>query len=139
MATEPGAKMPPDLVQTLVEIKSGLATLSARIEATETDYKRLSEVQRDLSAKMEKGFSDIGQQISAHDKTPWGVIFSGFSITLAIAVAIGSLALSPLRERDVMLDAAIHEQRSDMKRLPSEAEIDAKIRAAIAEARLSGK
>ena len=139
MAARPATKPEADLVATLVEIKSGLATMSARIEATETDYQRLSEVQRDLATKMERGFADIGRQISARDKTPWPVIFSGFGVTLALAVAIGSLALSPLRDKDAALAEDLHAVRAAAEKLPSREEIDAKIRAMVAKARLSAK
>ena len=133
----PSAKQTPDLMQTLVEIRTGLATMSARIEATEANYKRLSDEQTDLLTKMERGFADIGRQLQARDKTPWPVIFSGFGITLALAVAIGTLALSPLRDKDATLETGVREQRQAIERMPSRDEIDAKVRAAILEARLA--
>ena len=123
-----------ELAEALADIKASLAIVTTRIGANEADYQRLARDQHQLAQNVEKGLAEIRQSLSERNKTPWGVIFSGFSITLALAVAIGSLALSPLRDKDAGIEESMRVLRTDM--MPR-GEVEVRIHAAILEARLA--
>jgi hypothetical protein len=128
-----------ELANVLTEIKTTLATLSTRIGQNEEDYRRLSREQSKLSEAVERGFSELRASLTDRNKTPWGVIFSGFSITLTFAVVIGSLALRPLQDKDTALESALSQVRVDLQGVPTRREVELAIRAAVLEARAAGK
>ncbi len=122
-----------ELAEALADIKAVLATVTTRISANEQDYQRLARDQHQLAQTVERGFAEIRQALAERNKTPWPVIFSGFSITLAVAIAIGSLALSPLRDKDAWIEDNMRILRADTREairgIMPRSEVEARIHA----------
>jgi hypothetical protein len=51
-----------------------------------------------LAKEVNTGLAELRKAISEGQRTPWGVLVSALSVTIVIIMAIGGLALSPIRD-----------------------------------------
>lgn len=86
------------LGETLQNMQATLAALNQRIAANENAYERLAAAQHELAKEVNTGLADLRKAIADNYKTPWGVLVSALSATVVIIMAIGGLALSPIRD-----------------------------------------
>jgi hypothetical protein len=86
------------LGETLQSMQATLAALNQRIAANETAYERLAVAQSELAKEVNTGLAELRKAISEGQRTPWGVLVSALSVTIVIIMAIGGLALSPIRD-----------------------------------------
>lgn len=81
--------------------------LQAQVRAVEDDHRELKEVvigtdrkidrvAADLSKAISDGLGKLYDQLNARNRTPWGVIFAGIGVGVAILASLGSLAYAPV-------------------------------------------
>lgn len=75
--------------------------LSQRVAATESDLRHVREDVEKLSDEVHSGFSglnrgltDLGDKLSAKDRTPWGVVISAITLMVTIISLIGYLGVA---------------------------------------------
>lgn len=83
------------------------ATLNVRVDAIDSDLREVKDSILGLDAKIEKAITDLARemrtavaslatQFSERQRTPWGVIYTGIGVLVAVLGFVGGQALSPM-------------------------------------------
>lgn len=84
------------------------ATLQVRVETLDTDLREVKDSILGLDAKIEKAVTDLARemraavaslatQFSERQRTPWGVIYTGIGVLVAVLGFVGGQALAPMQ------------------------------------------